>query len=224
MARDYDMIVIGGGPSGSTVATLVAGAGHRVLVIDREHFPRFRIGESLMPATYWTLDRLGVREKMEKSHFVKKQSVQFYSKDGRGATPFYFPEFDPHPSSHTFQVVRAKFDQMLLENAREKGAEVRHGSNVTEILTDGVDAYVQTVIRDDLVKLIPVEMLQDILDYHSSVEQAARTAARNGVERLVLTHMVPAPTPEQYPEWRAIAADHFDGEIVIGDDLTTITI
>jgi ribonuclease Z len=93
-----------------------------------------------------------------------------------------------------------------------------------DVLTAGADAYVQTVIRDDLVKLVPSEMMQDILDYHSSVAQAGQTAARNGVKRLVLTHMVPPPTPEQYPEWQAIAAEHFDGEVVIGDDLTTITI
>lgn len=93
-----------------------------------------------------------------------------------------------------------------------------------DVLTAGADAYVQSVIRDDLVRLVPNEMIQDILDYHSSVEQAGQTAARNGVKRLVLTHMVPAPTPDQYPAWQAIAAEHFDGEIVIGDDLTTVTI
>lgn len=86
------------------------------------------------------------------------------------------------------------------------------------------DAYVQTVIRSDLVKLSPNSMLLDILDYHSDVEDAARTAERVGVKRLVLTHMVPAPLPEQYPEWIALAKQHFNGEIVIGDDLTTISI
>lgn len=91
-------------------------------------------------------------------------------------------------------------------------------------LASGVDAYVQTVIRRDLVELVPNEMFQDILDYHSGVIEAAQTAARVGAERLVLTHMVPAPTPEQYPEWVARAAEHFDGEVVIGDDLTTIRI
>ena len=91
-------------------------------------------------------------------------------------------------------------------------------------LARGADAYVQTVIRRDIVEKIPNEMLQDILDYHSGVVEAAQTAARVGAKRLVLTHMVPAPTPEQYPEWVARAAEHFDGEIVIGDDLTTITI
>ena len=91
-------------------------------------------------------------------------------------------------------------------------------------LAAGADAYVQTVIRSDLVRLTPSEMFQDILDYHSDVEQAAQTAARSGAKRLVLTHMVPAPTPEQYPEWVELAAAHFDGEVIIGDDLTTVTL
>lgn len=90
-------------------------------------------------------------------------------------------------------------------------------------LTKDADIYVQTVIRADLVKLVPVARLQDILDYHSSVDQAGRTAARNGVKSLVLTHYVPAPSPDQYDEWRAVAAEHFDGEIVMGDDLTSVS-
>ena len=93
-----------------------------------------------------------------------------------------------------------------------------------DVLAAGADAYVQTVIRRDLVQAIPNEMIQDILDYHSGVVEAAQTAARARAKRLVLTHLVPPPAPEQYPEWVARAADHFDGEIVIGDDLTTITI
>ncbi len=93
-----------------------------------------------------------------------------------------------------------------------------------DALAAEADAYVQTVIRRDLVELIPNDMIQDILDYHSGVVQAAQTAARVGTKRLVLTHMVPAPTPEQYPEWTALAAQHYDGEIIIGDDLTTITV
>jgi len=88
-------------------------------------------------------------------------------------------------------------------------------------LCAGADLYVQTVIREDLVRAIPAARLQDILDYHSTVEQAAQTAARAGVRTLVLTHYVPPLQPGQEDEWRALAAAHFDGEIVLGDDLTT---
>jgi len=84
------------------------------------------------------------------------------------------------------------------------------------------DAYVQTVIRDDLVKLVPVQRLQDILDYHSTVAQAAQTAARNGVGTLLLTHYVPGMQPGQEDEWRAFATPHFSGPIVLGDDLTAV--
>ncbi|MBI4883296.1 MAG: ribonuclease Z [Actinobacteria bacterium] len=91
-------------------------------------------------------------------------------------------------------------------------------------LCSGADAYVQAVIRDDLVKLVPNARLQDILNYHSTVEQAAQTATRAGVGTLVLTHYVPALQPAQEGEWRARAAAHFDGTIVIGDDLTAVEI
>ena len=115
------------------------------------------------------------------------------------------------------------------------GYRVEHGGAVAALAGDtvpctgldglcaGADIYVQTVIRADLVKTIPNQRLQDILDYHSSVEQAAQTAARAGVKTLVLTHYVPALIPGQEDAWRAQAAAHFAGEIVLGDDLTTVT-
>ena len=89
-------------------------------------------------------------------------------------------------------------------------------------LCAGADAYVQTVIRDDLVRLVPNPRFQDIVDYHSTVEDAARTATRAGVGTLVLTHYVPPMAPDQADDWRARAAAHFAGDIVLGDDLTTI--
>lgn len=91
-------------------------------------------------------------------------------------------------------------------------------------LAAGADVYVQTVLRRDIVELLPGPMAQDILEYHSGVVDAAKTAARVGAKRLAMTHMVPAPTPDQYPEWIARAAQHYDGDVIIGDDLTTITI
>ena len=92
----HDVIVIGGGPAGSTVATLTAREGRNVVLLERERFPRFRVGESLMPATYWTLKRLGVLDRLKASHFPRKYSVQFFSSNGRSASPFYFSEIDPH--------------------------------------------------------------------------------------------------------------------------------
>ena len=89
-------------------------------------------------------------------------------------------------------------------------------------LCRGADAYVQTVIREDLVRLVPNTRFQDIVDYHSTVQDAAHTAKRAGVSTLVLTHYVPPMAPDQRDEWRALAAEHFSGEIVLGDDLTTI--
>ena len=134
--ESYDCIVIGGGPSGSTVATLVADVGHKVLVIERAKFPRFHIGESLMPETYWTFERLGMLPKLKDSEFVKKYSVQFVSASGRESQPFYFDARDPRECSQTWQVLRSKFDEMLLDNAAEHGATVWQEANVNEILLE----------------------------------------------------------------------------------------
>ena len=81
--RHYDVIVIGGGPAGTTVSALIAQRGRRVVLFEREVFPRFHIGESLIPETYWVLRRLGMLPKMQRSRFVKKYSVQFVTASGR---------------------------------------------------------------------------------------------------------------------------------------------
>jgi flavin-dependent dehydrogenase len=134
---DCPVVVIGGGPGGSTAATLLADHGHRVTLFEREHFPRFHIGESLIPETFWVLERLGMLEKMRNSHFVKKYSVQFVNEQGRLSEPFYFVEHKPHESSQTWQVRRAEFDQMLLNNAREHGVDAREGVRVLDVLFEG---------------------------------------------------------------------------------------
>ena len=87
----------------------------------------------------------------------------------------------------------------------------------------GANIYVQTVLRDDLVNLVPVQRFRDTIDYHSTVEQAARTAARAGVGTLVLTHQVPSPAPGSADEWSDIASRHFDGRIVFGEDLVRVS-
>jgi flavin-dependent dehydrogenase len=134
---DCPVVVIGGGPGGSTAATLLADHGHRVMLFERAHFPRFHIGESLIPETFWVLERLGMLEKMRNSHFVKKYSVQFVNEHGRLSEPFYFVEHKPHESSQTWQVRRAEFDQMLLNNAREHGVDAREGVRVLDVLFEG---------------------------------------------------------------------------------------
>ncbi len=144
--KTYDITVIGGGPAGSTVAALTAQHGYRVLLLERETEPSFKVGESLIPATYWTFKRLGVLEKLRQSHFPQKFSVQFYSRSGKAAKPFYFFETNPHESAVTWQVLRSEFDQVLLENAAEKGVEVRRGARVREVIFDN-DTAVGVVVQ-----------------------------------------------------------------------------
>ena len=91
-------------------------------------------------------------------------------------------------------------------------------------LCRGADVYVQTVLRDDLVRLVPMQRFVDTIDYHSTVAQAAQTAARGGVGTLMLTHQVPTPAPGAQDEWIALAREHFAGDIIFGEDLASIVI
>ena len=134
LESSYDVIVIGAGPAGCTAATLLAEQGHSILILDRGTFPRFHVGESMIPKTYDTLKRLGLLEKMKASSFPKKYSVQFVTDTGKVTAPFYFDEYIPHESSITWQVERGPFDEMMLENAKEKGATVRTDAQVRDVL------------------------------------------------------------------------------------------
>jgi flavin-dependent dehydrogenase len=134
----YDCVVIGGGPAGSTSATLVAKAGHAVLLVDRDQMPRPHVGESLMPESYWVFERLGLLEALARTNFPRKIGVQFVSDAGRESQPFFFRSHDPHPSSETWHVDRPEFDQLLFQNAEQHGADCHQGIRVTDvILEDG---------------------------------------------------------------------------------------
>jgi flavin-dependent dehydrogenase len=135
--RCTDVIVIGGGPAGSTVSTLLSQHGCRVELFERDRFPRFHIGESLIPETYWVLRRLNMLDEMKASPFVKKYSVQFISASGKLSAPFYFHDNKPHECSQTWQVIRSEFDLMMLDNARAHGVEVHQPARVLEVLFDG---------------------------------------------------------------------------------------
>jgi len=133
---NYETIVIGAGPAGSTAAALLAEKGRRVLVLEKEKFPRYHIGESLMPFCWFTLNRLGLVGQMHARAFTKKHSVQFVTQDGRQSQPFYFFQHYDHPSAITWQIERAEFDQMMLDHARAKGAEVLEETPVVRTLKD----------------------------------------------------------------------------------------
>ena len=131
----FDVIVIGAGPAGSTAAALLAEKGRRVLVLEKEKFPRYHIGESLIPFTYQPLERLGMIPKMQASAFQRKYSVVFISPNGKASQPFYFfNRYDKNTVAQTWQVLRSEFDVIVLNNARSKGAEVIEEITVKELL------------------------------------------------------------------------------------------
>jgi flavin-dependent dehydrogenase len=124
-----DVIVIGGGPAGSTAASLLARQGHSVLLLEKEKFPRDHVGESLLPFCYSLLENLGVREEMDR-HFVRKPGVRFIDRNGNASTTWCFHQVIDDETYLSYQVNRAPFDLLLLDNARRLGAEVREETRV----------------------------------------------------------------------------------------------
>jgi flavin-dependent dehydrogenase len=129
----YDVAIIGGGPAGSTAAALLAQAGRRVIVFEREKFPRFHIGESLLPFSMKAFTRLGLEEKLSRAGFIKKYGGEIIGACSDTGTKFYFKDGYRSQTDHSYQVTRGDFDKVLLDHARESGAQVHEQTAVDEI-------------------------------------------------------------------------------------------
>ena len=134
--RHTQVLVLGAGPAGASSAAFCAQAGLKTMLLEREKGPRFHVGESLMPDTYFTLKRLGVLEKLQTSLHTRKYSVQFVTETGKESQPFYFFENNPHECAQTWQVIRSEFDAMLVDNASFHGVEVYQGTHALDVITD----------------------------------------------------------------------------------------
>jgi FAD-dependent halogenase len=139
MSEEADVVVVGGGPGGSTLATLIAMRGHRVVLLEKEKFPRYQIGESLLPSTVHGVCRLtGVADELAKAGFTKKRGGTL--RWGANPEPWTF-SFSVSPrmagdTSHAYQVERSKFDQILLDHARHMGVDVREQHAVSDVIED----------------------------------------------------------------------------------------
>src|SRR5437588_10356087 len=139
----YDVAIIGGGPAGSVAAALLARAGRRVIVLERDKFPRFHIGESLLPFSMQAFTRLGLHDKFARAGFMEKFGGEMDGACGDEGVKFYFEDGFRSQTDRSYQVTRADFDKLLLDHAAESGAEVHE-----ETAVDGVE------FSDDAVTIV----------------------------------------------------------------------
>ncbi len=131
--ESYDAIIIGGGPGGSTAGSSLAQAGKKILILERERFPRFHVGESLIPFGNDELRKIGVWDKLVRGSFMPKLGAEFVLGDSSATTRIIFGRFLAPGYAQTFQVERARFDQLLIEHAAESGCEVCQETKVESI-------------------------------------------------------------------------------------------
>jgi flavin-dependent dehydrogenase len=136
MKRDFEVAIIGGGPAGSAAGTFLAKNGRSVVIIEKEKFPRFHIGESMLPTSSETLQRMGVKEKIDSAGFIVKQGAEIVPACGTKRVRFYFRNGLKNKWPSSYQVLRSKFDKLLLDHAGEAGCEVREGTKVDSVSFD----------------------------------------------------------------------------------------
>src|SRR6266550_2684367 len=146
----YDVAIIGGGPAGSTAAALLARAGRRVIVLERDKFPRFHIGESLLPFSMQAFTRLGLHEKFARAGFMEKFGGEMYGACGGDGVKFYFEDGFRSQTDRSYQVTRAEFDKVLLDHAAESGAEVREETGVDQVDFSNNEVTMALSRRDEL--------------------------------------------------------------------------
>src|SRR5262245_70669 len=158
----HDVIIIGGGPAGSSMATWLARLGHDVLLLEREKFPREHVGESLLPFCYTLLEDLGVVNEL-KTNFVRKPGVRFIDRDGTVSTTWCFNHVIQDETYLSFQVIRGEFDNILLRNAERSGAHVSEETSVIDADTTSSDqqATVTAVKKSDEQTIHTARMLVD---------------------------------------------------------------
>ncbi len=131
-----DVIVIGGGPAGAAAATRLAQRGRRVLLLEKEHFPRFHIGESMLPCSMPLIEQLGALPRLQAANFLPKFAAEFVTADGSLRRRYAFRDGIVPGADSAFEVDRSEFDALLLDNAAERGVDVRQGMQVVRFDLD----------------------------------------------------------------------------------------
>jgi geranylgeranyl reductase family protein len=175
----YDVIVVGGGPSGAAVATRLAQRGRRVLLLEKEHFPRFHIGESLLPCSMPLIEALGAMPRLQAADFLPKYAAEFVTADGSLTRRYAFADGLVEGPGSAYEVDRSEFDKLLLDNAAQRGVDVRQGMQVVRFdldRTNGVDVAARA--EDGTETTFHAEMLID------ATGQSSLLAGRLGLREM----------------------------------------